>query len=286
MNQFISNMQDKAKQRIKKTYRQTATTYDSGVSERLGASRWGIESLTGLLLRDMRFNDSPVVLDLACGTGLSTFKLIEYLEGVGDFHGVDFSPEMIKQAELNAETLGYSIDFRVGDADNIPYPDEYFDAVISNMSFQMFPDKPKSLEEAYRVLRPGGSIGLLYGAAIHLQELVSLCLEYAGDRPSLTDFTKAVNDVSWMHIDLEETQRLFWDAGFRRPLIYGYHRVMHVNPKQFWYTNPYPALWRTHIPAEEREQVDQEIIALMESKAGRGFKVNWYTIQAYGTKPK
>jgi SAM-dependent methyltransferase len=192
---------------------------------------------------------------------------------------------MIKQAEQNAETLGYSIDFRVGDADNLPYEDESFTTIISNMSFQMFPNKSKCLDECYRVLRPGGSMGLLYGADCHLQELVSLCLEYAEDRPSLSDFIKAVNDVSWMHIDLEETQQLFWEAGFRRPLIYGYHRVMHVNPKQFWYTNPYPALWRTHIPVEQREQVDQEIIDLMESKANRGFKVNWYTIQAYGTKP-
>lgn len=285
MNQPISNMRDKAKQRIKETYRQTATTYDSGVSERLGDSRWGIESLTGLLLRDMRFSDNPVVLDLACGTGLSTFKLIEHLNRCGEFHGVDFSPEMIKQAELNAETLGYSVYFRVGEADDLPYEDDSIDAIISNMSFQMFPDKPKCLEECYRVLRPGGSIGLLYGADFHLQELVSLCLDYARDRPSLTDFTKALNDVSWMHIDLETTQQLFWETGFRRPLIYGYHRVMHVNPKQFWYTNPYPGLWRTHIPVDLREQVDQEIIALMESKSGRGFKVNWYTIQAYGTKP-
>ena len=278
-------MQDKAKQRIRETYRQTATTYDSGVSERLGSSRWGIESLTGLLLRDMRFSDNPVVLDLACGTGLSTFKLVEHLNNGGEFHGVDFSSEMIKQAGLNAESLGYSIDFRVGDADNLPYRDESFDAIISNMSFQMFPDKHTCLREAHRVLRPGGTIGLLFGAGFHLQELVELCLEYVGDDQVLTGFKNAVNDVSWMHIDLEELQRLFWDAGFRRPLIYGYHRVMHVEPKQFWYTNPYPALWRTHIPVEQREQVDQKIIKLMESKASRGFKVNWYTIQAYGSKP-
>ncbi|MCW4011865.1 MAG: class I SAM-dependent methyltransferase [Candidatus Bathyarchaeota archaeon] len=286
MKPSISNMHDQAKKRIRETYRQTAENYDTGVSERLGDSRWGIESLTGLLLRDMRFSDNPVVLDLACGTGLSTFKLIEHLNGDGEFHGVDFSPEMIKQAGLNAETLGYSIDFRVGDTDDLPYPDESFEAIISNMSFQMFPDKPKCLEEAYRVLRPGGSIALLYGAGSHLQELVSLCLEYAGDRPSLTGFKKAVNDVSWMHIDLEETQRLFWEAGFRRPLIYGYHRVMHVDPKQFWHTNPYTALWRTHVPVDLRERVDKEIISLMESKASRGFKVNWYTIQAYGSKPR
>lgn len=278
-------MQDKAKQRIKETYQQSAGIYDSGVSERLGDSRWGIESLTGLLLRDMRFSDNPVVLDLACGTGLSTFKLIEHLDGSGEFHGVDFSPEMIKQAEKNVKKLGYEIDFRVGDAERLEYSDASFDAVISNMSFQMFRDKLRCLKEAFRVLRSGGSIGLLYGADDHLVELVELCREYVEDHPKLEGFSNSLDDVGWMHIDLEKTQQLFWEAGFRRPLIYGYHRVMHVNPRRFWFSNPYPSMWRAQIPSEQLEQVDSDIISLMESRGGRGFRLNWYTIQAYGFKP-
>ena len=245
----------------------------------------GIESLTGLLLRDMLFCENPVVLDLACGTGLSTFKLIEHLQGQGEYHGVDFSPEMIAQAKHNAEKLCYEVDFRVGDATKLPYDDECFDAVISNMSFQMFPEKKQALMEAYRVLHPGGVIGLLYGADNHLAELVQLCKTYGMDHPELSGFIDAVNDVDWMHIDLETTQQLFWEAGYRRPNIYAYHRIMHVNPRQFWLTNPYPALWRAHIPPEQRTEVDSEIISLMEAKGGRGFKVNWYTIQAYGSKP-
>ncbi len=279
-------MRDEAKKRILETYRQTADTYDSGVSERLGDSRWGIESLTGLLLRDMRFRENPVVLDLACGTGLSVFELIEHLDGAGEFHGVDFSPEMIQRAKLNSQKLGYTVDFRVADAINLPYEHNMFDVVVSNMSFQMFPEKQRCLQEAYRVLRPGGMVGLLYGADNHLKELVALCKEYGADHPELTGFNDAVNDVDWMHINLEETQSLFWEAGFRRPNIYGYHRVMHVKPRQFWLTNPYPAMWRAHVPEELREGVDSDIIRLMESCGGRGFKVNWYTIQAYGFKPQ
>jgi ubiquinone/menaquinone biosynthesis C-methylase UbiE len=278
-------MQDKAKQRIKETYQQTAGTYDSGVSERLGESRWGIESLTGLLLRDMRFSDNLVVLDLACGTGLSTFKLIEHLDGLGEFHGVDFSPEMIRQAKKNAKNLGYEIDFRVGEAEGLEYSDASFDAVISNMSFQMFRDKLRCLKEVFRVLRSGGSVGLLYGADNHLVELVELCRGYVDDHPELVGFSDALDDVGWMHIDLEETQQLFWEAGFRRPLIYGYHRVMHVNPRRFWLSNPYPSMWRAQIPSEQLKKVDSDIISLMESSGGRGFKLNWYTIQAYGSKP-
>ena len=273
-----------ANKRVLDTYQETADIYDSGVSERLGKSRWGIETLTRLLLRDMEFKENPKVLDLACGTGLSTFQLIDWLDGNGEFYGLDFSSEMIRKAEENAEELGYSVDFLVGDAEELDYPDETFDAVISNMSFQMFPDKLRALREAFRVLKPGGVIGLLFGAVDHLAGLVALCREYAATK-KLDVFLDSVSDVDWMHIDLEKTQDLFWQAGFRRPLIYGYHRVMHVNPRLFWINNPYPAMWRVHIPANLRDGVDSEIIGLMEQGSGkRGYCLNWYTIQAYGVK--
>jgi ubiquinone/menaquinone biosynthesis C-methylase UbiE len=276
-----------AKRRIQETYRQTAKIYDIGVSERLGDSKWGIESLTRLLLRDIEFQENPVVLDLACGTGLSTFQLIEWLHGEGVFHGVDLSPEMITRAGENAEKLGYEIDFRVGDAEKLEYPDDSFDVVISNMSFQMFPHKLQALKEIYRVLRPGGVVGLLFGAGDHLLELVLLCREVAGSHPELTDFNQSVSDIDWMHIDIDETQRLFYEAGLRRPQIHGYHRVMHVNPRRFWESNPYPAIWKTHIPLDTRDRVESEIVGLMETRSGdRGFRLNWYTIQAYGVKPR
>lgn len=277
-------MSSDPKKRILETYQQTADKYDKGLSERLGEARFGIESLTRLMLRDMTFSEKPRVLDLACGTGISTFPLIDWI-GKGDFYGVDFSPEMIKKAGENAKQLGYQIDLQVGDAENLPYPNDYFDAIISVMSFQLFPDKLRAVKEMYRVLQPGGMVGLLYGAGDHLKELVSLCKAYAESNFDLDNFNKAVNDVNWMHIGLEKTQRLFWEAGLRHPLIYGYHRVMHVRPRLFWETNPYPNLWRSKIPISLREKIESEIIELMRKESGdRGFKLTWYTIQAYGMK--
>lgn len=278
-------MLKEAKKRVYDTYQETADSYDSGVSERLGKSRWGIETLTRLLLRDMEFKENPKVLDIACGTGLSTFQLIDWLGGVGEFHGLDFSSEMIRRAEENAEELGYSVDFLVGDAEELDYPVDSFDALISNMSFQMFPDKLKALKEAFRVIKPGGMVGLLFGAVDHLSELVALCKDYAVTK-NLEGFHDSVSDTYWMHIDLETTQNLFWEAGFRRPLIYGYHRIMHVSPRLFWMSNPYPAMWRVHVPVNIRDKVDSDIIDLMEQESDkRGYRLNWYTIQAYGLKP-
>ena len=278
-------MPDRVRERVLETYRQTAETYDEGVSERLGASRWGIESLTGMLLREMNVPENPVALDIACGTGLSTFSLVDYL-GKGNVHGVDLSPDMVRKAVENADKLGYDIEFREGDVEKLPYPDDVFNIAISNMSFQFFPDKLSALKETHRVLTPDGRMGHLFGGGKHIAELIDVCLEVSGDDPDLWEFRESVEDVVRLHIDLEMVQRLLWEAGFRRPLVFGYHRVMNVKPEAFWFANPYPAYWRASVPDEIREELDAKVLSEMNKRSGpRGFKMTWYTIQAYGSKP-
>ena len=63
-------------------------------------------------------------------------------------------------------------------------------------------------------------------------------------------------------------------------------RVMNVKPEAFWFSNPYPAYWRASVPEETRVKLDAKVISEMRERSGpRGFKVTWYTIQAYGSKP-
>jgi ubiquinone/menaquinone biosynthesis C-methylase UbiE len=277
-------MPGKVKERVLETYRQTHDSYDEGVSERLGSSRWGIESLTKLLLRDIPKPESPVALDVACGTGLSTFVLHDYLGG--EVHGVDLSPEMVDKARENTESLGLDIEFKEGDVENLPYPDDKFNTITSNMSFHFFPDKLMALKEMGRVLAPGGRMGHLYGGDSHLSELIQVCLDVSENRPEYNGFRESVQDIVGLHIDLEKTQRLIWEAGLRKPLVYGYHRVMTVKPEAFWFTNPYPGYWRSAAPEELRGKLDEEVVALMKERSGpRGFKITWYTIHAYASKP-
>ncbi len=278
-------MPDRVRERVLETYRQTAETYDEGVSERLGFSKWGIESLMDILLREMKAPENPVALDIACGTGLSTFSLVDYL-GTGDVHGVDLSSDMVRKAAENADEIGYDIKFKEGDVEKLPYPDDMFNMVISNMSFQFFPDKLRALKEVHRVMSPGGRMGHLFGGGTHITQLIDVCLEVSGDDPDLREFRESVEDVVRLHLDLETVQRLLWEAGFRRSLVYGYHRVMNVKPEAFWYGNPYPAYWRASVPDEIREDLDAKVLSEMRERSGpRGFKMTWYTIQAYGSKP-
>lgn len=273
----------KVKERVLETYRQTSETYDEGVSERLGSSRWGIETLTSMLLRDMPRPENPVSLDVACGTGLSTFTLHDVFGG--EVHGVDLSPEMVSRAKENATQLGLDIDFREGDVEKLPYSDDSFNTLISNMSFQFFPDKLKALQEMGRVLTPGGRMGHLFGGGPHIVELISTCMNVSRDRPEYKEFREAVQDVMNLHVGIEQTQSLLWKAGLRKPLVYGYHRVMMIKPEMFWFSNPYPAYWRSQVSEDLRKQLDDEVLESMRKQSGpRGFKLTWYTIQAYASK--
>ncbi len=277
-------MPRKVKERVLETYRQTHTTYDEGVSERFGGSRWGIESLTSMLLHDMPKPENPVALDVACGTGLSTFTLHDYLGG--EVHGVDISPEMLSKARENTKALGLNIEFKEGDVEDLPYPDDRFNTLISNMSFQFFPEKLKALKEMGRVLAPGGRMGHLYGGGTHLMELIQVCMDVSENRSEYKEFRESVQDIMKLHIGLDQTQQLIWEAGLRKPLVYGYHRVMAVKPEVFWFSNPYPGYWRSAVSEDLRGKLDEEVLELMKKRSGpRGFKITWYTIQAYAYKP-
>ena len=74
--------------------------------------------------------------------------------------GVDLTPAMIEYAEKNQlrEDLNTQIDFRVGDALNLEFPDRSFDLATSGYMLRNVTDIPKCLSEMYRVLVPGGKV--------------------------------------------------------------------------------------------------------------------------------
>jgi SAM-dependent methyltransferase len=96
---------------------------------------------------------SSRVLDIATGPGYVAGRAAE--RGA-DAVGVDFSPEML---ELAAR-LHPRAEFRVGDANSLPFPDESFDMVVANFLMPHLSDLPAGVAEAARVTRPGGRVAL------------------------------------------------------------------------------------------------------------------------------
>ncbi|WP_224271017.1 class I SAM-dependent methyltransferase [Haloprofundus salinisoli] len=97
------------------------------------------------------------VLDVACGSG--TAALVAERRYC-DVTGLDYVPGLIERAKTRAQANGQEIDFQIGDAQAMPFPDNSFDAVLSVYGIQFAPNQEQAARELLRVCKPGGKIGL------------------------------------------------------------------------------------------------------------------------------
>ena len=97
------------------------------------------------------------VLDVACGSGNAALVAARRY---CDVSGLDFVPSLLDRARQRPAAEGTPIDFQVGDAQALPYPDAHFDVVLSVFGVMFAPDQERAANELLRVCRPGGRIGL------------------------------------------------------------------------------------------------------------------------------
>jgi SAM-dependent methyltransferase len=97
------------------------------------------------------------LLDLACGTGAVAELAAQRGARVV---GVDLAPVLIETAKERASEQGLEIDYRVGDAENLDFPDASFDKVSSTCGIMFTPDHEAVARQLARIVRPGGLIAL------------------------------------------------------------------------------------------------------------------------------
>jgi arsenite methyltransferase len=106
-------------------------------------------------------NEGETVLDLGSGAGIDVLLSARRVGASGFVYGIDMTDEMLDLARKHQqEAAATNVEFRKGVIEHLPLPEESVDVVISNCVINLSPDKPAVFAEMYRVLRPGGRIGI------------------------------------------------------------------------------------------------------------------------------
>jgi arsenite methyltransferase len=97
------------------------------------------------------------VLDLGSGGGIDVLLSARRVGPTGKAYGLDMTDEMLALARENQQKSGLTnVEFLQGAIENIPLPDHSVDVIISNCVINLSADKDRVVQEAFRVLKPGG----------------------------------------------------------------------------------------------------------------------------------
>lgn len=134
------------KEKSKAAFNQQAATYDNDIKGQHA------RSLYPVILKKLSEITYHTALDLGCGTG-EMMKLILQQNEDKSLYGIDLSEKMLDVAK---EKLGNRVKLILGDSEQLPFPDSFFDVVYCNDSFHHYPAPDKVLSEINRVLKPKG----------------------------------------------------------------------------------------------------------------------------------
>ncbi len=106
--------------------------------------------------RRLRVPDGSRILEVACGTGIVTRRLLEVLPAHARLVATDLNAEMIAHARVSVP-VDSRLEWRVADALALGFESRTFDAWVCQLGVMFFPDKLAAFREARRVLKPGGT---------------------------------------------------------------------------------------------------------------------------------
>ena len=138
---------DSIKQKSKIAFNNQAPTYDNDIIAQHA------RSLYPIILERLSEISYQTALDLGCGTG-EIIKLILQQDSRKSLYGIDLSDKML---EIARSKLGKAATLILGDSEQLPFADDFFDVIYCNDSFHHYPAPNNVLSEVHRVLKPHGT---------------------------------------------------------------------------------------------------------------------------------
>jgi ubiquinone/menaquinone biosynthesis C-methylase UbiE len=122
--------------------------------------------------RLLKYPENAKILELGCGHGLLWKENVNRIPAGWDITLSDFSPGMLDAAWRNLVVSGRAFQFKEIDAQEIPFADGTFDAVVANFMLYHVPDRPRAIREIKRILKPGGCLVAATVGENHMQEMM------------------------------------------------------------------------------------------------------------------
>lgn len=167
------------------------------------------------------------ILDIATGTGL-TARIIG--RSGASVTGTDIAQRLLNAASQLAEEEGLTINWQLGDAEKLPFPDASFDAVASTFGIMFASNQPAAISELVRVVRPGGRIAIAAwtpnSTAVKLRQVIAPFMPPAPQQSSPPPSPFVWGDPPWLIDSLEEHFELGHEPGELT------HRV--TSPEEAW----------------------------------------------------
>jgi ubiquinone/menaquinone biosynthesis C-methylase UbiE len=164
------------------------------------------------LVARLPIDPGDAVLELACGTGIVTRRLVDALPLGASLTATDLNEPMIEIARTKFEP-SEPVTWQTADACALPFGDEWFNTVVCQFGLMFFPDKPAALREARRVLQPGGMFA--FNVWDSLAENASTRIAHETATRYFTSDPPTFYHVPFGMHDVRATTVLLEEAGFK-----------------------------------------------------------------------
>jgi SAM-dependent methyltransferase len=241
-----------------------------------------IPDLGPVLVQAAGLGPGDRVLDVAAGAGNVA---IPAAATGAQVIASDLTPELLDQGRADAEAAGVSLEWEVGDAENLPYDNDSFDAVTSCVGVMFAPHHQAAADELVRVCRPGGRIGLIsWTPTGFIGQLFATMKPYVAPPPPGAQPPPLWGDIEHVRgllgdrvTDVEASQQLLGAGDLSDPAAF----------RDYFKTNYGPTIAAYRGLAEDPErtaELDQALLDLVERFRTPEGTVEWEYLLVVATK--